>query len=454
MKVLVVDDERDIRESIQRYLQLEGMAADCAENGLSAQRRLRQELYSAAIVDLKMPGMDGLELIRWIRAEGLRVPVIMISAYGEINDAVEAMKSGAQDYVVKPFNAEELLLRLRKLIDEQSLKDTVELGRRSGSTDSELVGQSAPMLAVRKRIDQIASVPSTVLVTGENGSGKEVVARAIHARSAVASGPFVAVNVGGVPETLVESELFGYEKGAFTGAAGRKVGLFELASMGTLFLDEIGEMAPALQVKLLRVLQDKKIRRLGATQDLPIDARIIAATNRDLELLVREGRFREDLYYRLNVARIDVPPLRERPEDVPLLVGRLIEKLNRKMGRTVEGISAEAMRKLQSYRFPGNVRELENIIERAFIFSESGILEEGSIDIKLQDRPAPAAAPTMKGIERRSIIEALSRWEGNRTRAAKELGISRRTIIAKIKEYRLDSELPPRSPSRSRPGGE
>jgi two-component system response regulator AtoC len=443
MKILIVDDEKDIRDSIKRYLDLEGIAADCAENGLSGQRFLQERTYAAAIVDLRMPGMDGLELIRWIRGEGLHIPVIMISAYGEIHDAVEAMKSGAQDYIVKPFNAEELLLRLRKTIEGQSLRDYVEQGKRQTDLENNLIGESPGMRKIKKLITQIAPAPSTVLVTGENGCGKEVVARSIHAQSLVSNGPFVPVNVGGLPESLVESELFGYEKGAFTGAASRKIGLFELATSGTLFLDEIGEMAPSLQVKLLRVLQDKKIHRLGGTTDIPINARLIAATNTDLELAVKEGRFREDLYYRLNVVKITVPPLRERPEDVPLLVGHFMEKLNRKMGKTIEGISEQALKNLQAQRFPGNVRELENIIERAFIFAGSSILEESNLEIRggAAALPRPAPASTMKNIEKRSIIEALRRWDGNRTAAAKELGIARRTIINKIREYGLDSEL-------------
>jgi two-component system response regulator AtoC len=443
MKILIVDDEQDIRDSIKRYLKLEGIAADCAENGLSGQRCLQEQTYAAAIVDLRMPGMSGLELIRWIRGEGLNIPVIMISAYGEIDDAVEAMKSGAQDYIVKPFNAEELLLRLRKMIEAQSLRDCVERGKRQADLENNLIGESPCMRKAKELIAQIAPAPSTVLVTGENGCGKEVVARCIHEQSLVSAGPFVPVNVGGLPESLVESELFGYERGAFTGAASRKIGLFELARGGTLFLDEIGEMAPSLQVKLLRVLQDKRIRRLGGTTDIPIDARLIAATNADLELAVREGRFRQDLFYRLNVLKIAVPPLRERPEDVPLLFGHFIEKLNRKLAKTIEGMSRQALERLQSQPFPGNVRELENMIERAFIFAGSSILEESDFEIRggPAKSPRPRPASTMKSIEKRSIIEALRRWEGNRTRAAKELGIARRTIINKIRQYGIDSEL-------------
>jgi two-component system response regulator AtoC len=443
MKILVVDDEQNIRDSIKRCLELEGMEVVCAENGLSGQRLLQQEPFSAGVFDLKMPGMDGLELLRWVREKGLRVPVIMISAYGDINDAVEAMKSGAQDYIIKPFSSEELLIRLKKVVEDQTLRDHVELGRRSDTLDQELVGCSPAVVDIRRIIGRIAATPSTVLITGESGCGKEIVARSIHSHSSVGDGPFVAVNVGSLPENLIESELFGYERGAFTGAVSRKIGMFELASSGTLFLDEIGETPPPLQVKLLRVLQEKRIRRLGGTQSIPTDARIISATNKDPEKLVREGRFREDLFYRLNVVRIEVPPLRERLEDIPLLVGRFIERLNRQMGKTVRSISAEACKRLQSYSFPGNVRELENIVERAFIFVDSDTIEAADLQIRdLQTKEDASIiavkASTMKEMEKRSIIEALHRWEGNRTKAAEELGISRRSIINKIKEYGID----------------
>jgi two-component system response regulator AtoC len=438
MKILVVDDEKHIRDSIKRYMELEGIEVLCAENGLSGKRYLQEEAFSACIVDLKMPGMDGLELLRWIRDEGLRIPVIMISAYGEINDAVEAMKSGAQDYIVKPFDPEELMIRLKKAMEDQAFRNKLDSGKRLESLNGDLIGESKGLLNIKKLINKIAQTPSTVLITGESGVGKEIVARLIHTNSPVANGPFIGLNIGGVPENLIESELFGHEKGAFTGAVCRKIGMFELASSGTLFLDEIGDMPPSLQVKLLRVLQEKRIIRLGGTQGIPINARIISATNKNLEERVKEGSFREDLFYRLNVVRIEVPPLRERLEDVPLLVGRFIEKLNLKMGKKIEGASPEALKKLQRYSFPGNVRELENIIERAFIFTEFPIIESSDIEIKENHKAAPTKPQSLKKIEKQTIVEALHRWEGNRTKAAEELGVSRRTIINKIQEYGID----------------
>ena len=430
MRVLVVDDEEAVRDSLARALELEGFEVSKAADGLAGEKALQEQALAAVLLDLRMPGLDGLELLRRIRRQGLRLPVLMISAHGEIPDAVEAMKEGAQDYLVKPFGAEELTLRLRRAIEDQNLRNVVEAGRQAGEQD--LVGDSPPMRKILLQIGKLAATPSTILITGESGSGKEAVARLVHSRSG-ARGPFVAVNIGGLPESLVESELFGYERGAFTGADARKPGTFELAAGGTLFLDEIGEMPRSVQVKLLRVLQEKKLRRLGGTQTVPVDARIISATRRDLARAVKAGEFREDLYYRLNVVHIAVPPLRERPEDIPLLAGRLLEKLGRRMGRRVEGISPQALRKLQAYPFPGSVRELENLLERACIQAGSGCIEASHLDLgKAAEGGQPA---TLQEIERRSILAALQRWEGNRTRAARELGISRRSLQYKLKEY-------------------
>ena len=455
MHVLIVDDEKNIRKLMGTYLQLEGMESDSAENGLSAQRMLREKTYDACLVDLRMPGMDGLSLIRWIRDEGFRMPIIMMSAHGEIRDAVTALKEGAQDYIEKPFDPEEISIRLSKLIENQRMRNLVEseqLGK--GADEGErLIGSSEAMVRIKEIISRIGKTPATVLITGESGTGKEVVAREIHRTSVRNSGPFVAINIGGVPEQLLESELFGYEKGAFTGAVQRKIGLFEVASGGTLFLDEIGDMPLALQVKLLRVLQDRKITRLGGTSPLPIDVRIIAATNRQIEDQVREGAFREDLFYRLNVVRIEIPPLRERLEDITVLTAKIIAKLNREMGVSITGVSEDAFDALKAYQYPGNVRELENILERAVIFAETDEICSADLELRgvvlhemperdtqgIIDSPIETDEPqTLKDIEMRAIIKALHRWEGNRTHAAEELGISRRTLINKIAEYGED----------------
>ena len=452
MKVLVVDDEQNIRESIGRLFSLEGMESVVAANGGEAAAQLSETAFDAVVLDLKMRGMDGQELLEWMRREGLRTPVIMISALGEINDAVKALKSGADDYLIKPFDPSELVRKVRTLVAGRQRQDQIEAGSRTAGVGTRLVGESAAMRSLRAMIQKVAAGDTTVLLTGESGTGKEVVAREIHALSDHADAPFVAVNIGGIHENLVESELFGHEKGAFTGAETRTTGLFELAGSGTIFLDEIGEMPLPLQVKLLRVLQERKTRRLGGTRDIPIQARIMSATNRSVEDLVRAGRFREDLYYRLNVVRIAVPPLRERRDDIPLLAGHLLEKLRLRTGRPAKPLTAEALDALLDYPFPGNIRELENILERALIVCEGETIIRADLDLgpARPGRGAPCAQPaplvppggpsaptSMDEVEREAIVQALARWSGNRARAAQELGISRRTIFNKIKRYGL-----------------
>ncbi len=444
MKILVCDDEENIRNLMKRFLMMEGIDSDTAENGLAAERMLREQPYDAMLLDLRMPGCDGLEVLGWMRAEGFRIPVIMISAHGDIADAVSALKQGAQDYIVKPFDPEEVVIKLKSLVEAAVLKNMAESGRENGEC---FIGDSPEIMAVKRVIAKIAPTQATVLITGESGTGKEVVAREIHRQSSVADGPFVAINIGGVPENLLESELFGYEKGAFTGAQQRKTGLFELASGGTLFLDEIGDMPLSLQVKILRVLQERKITRLGGTEPMPINARIIAATNRNLEEHVRNGSFREDLFYRLNVVRIQLPPLRERPSDIPLLAAHIVAKYSRSMGLKVTGFTPEALEMLKRHMFYGNVRELENIIERAIIFADSEVIDSNDIDLRsssvIKAKKEEPNVPMQDGVtlrdaEKSAIVRALQRWEGNRTHAAKELGISRRTLISKIQEYDIE----------------
>ena len=447
MKILIVDDETNIRDLMCRYLKIESIDGIGAENAFSAQRILRQEPFDGILVDLKMPGMDGLEFVRWVRDEGFRMPIIMMSAHGDIHDAVEALKHGVQDYIVKPFNPEEVVVKLKNLVEAQNFRTLQEMEERLPQGRA-FIGESVQIRKIKDTISRIAQSNSSVLITGESGTGKEVVARTIHDQSPVSSGPFVAINIGGVPENLLESELFGYEKGAFTGAVGRKSGMFELANGGTLFLDEIGDMPFALQVKILRVLQEKSITRLGGTEPLPINARIVCATNKDLEQMVRDGKFREDLFFRLNVVRIHIPPLRERKDDIPLLVAWILKKLNNNMGRHFSGLTPEAMEKLKGYDFYGNIRELENILERAAIFSDGELITEDNIELrgdvlrpvqkKSQEASTDLEGVSLKEIEKQAIEKALRRWEGNRTKAANELGITRRTLITKIEEYDLD----------------
>jgi two-component system response regulator AtoC len=457
MKILVVDDERNIRESIERLFALEGMESLTAADGREAVERLAAQAFDAVILDLKMPGMGGQELLEWMRSEGLRTPVIMISALGDINDAVKALKSGANDYLIKPFDPSELILKAKTVIADRKRENLIEAGSRTAEGGARLIGESPAARSLRLLVEKVATGNTTVLITGESGTGKEVVAREIHSLSANAAEPFIAVNIGGIHENLVESELFGHEKGAFIGAEARRTGLFELAGTGTLFLDEIAEMPLNLQVKLLRVLQERKIRRLGGSRDIPIEARILSATNTNIEALVREGRFREDLYYRLNVVRIEVPPLRARREDIPLLAGHLLEKARTRLRKPFKRITSAALDALMVYPFPGNIRELQNILERAMTLCEDQEIEVSDLDLR-RVRPlagvceasagcrrataagtqdGSTATMSMKAMERDTIVRALEKWNGNRTRAAEELGISRRTILNKIKQYGL-----------------
>ena len=442
MRILIVDDDAGMRESLARYLTLEGFEPVPAANGMAAQRKLEDAVFAAALVDLRMPGMDGMALLRWIREKLTRLPVIMISAHGEIQDAVEAMKLGAQDYVVKPFDPEELVIRLKAVVESERLRTLVEAAARSGNTDRELIGNDPAIQEIRTIVARVASAPSTVLITGESGTGKEIVARGIHDTSQRSTQPFVAVNIGGVPENLLESELFGHERGSFTGAVARKAGIFELAAAGTVFLDEIGDMPRHLQVKLLRVIQERRFSRLGGTQVLPVAARLIAATNRPIEDLVAEGGFREDLYYRLNVVRINVPPLRDRRADIPDIAAALVTRLNHKLGRSIKALSTEALARISAEPFPGNVRELENLLERAILFAEGETIEPGDLGLPGSEDPTPPHRGTLDALEQEAIVAALHRWEGNRTRAAQELGISRRTLQNRIREYQRSGESP------------
>ena len=437
MKILVVDDEKNIRESVIKFLTINGFEALPANNGLAAKRLMEENVFDACIMDLKMPGMDGLELLGWMKNEGPSLPVIMISAYQDVKDAVEAMKLGAKDYIVKPFDPEELLLRLNRIIEENMTKMRISSMNYSGSSMENFIGNGTKAREIKKTIGKISGTKANVLITGESGTGKEVTARMIHNLSDMKGKPFVAINMGGIPDNLLESELFGYEKGAFTGAEARKTGLFELAKDGTLFLDEIGDLPMHLQVKILRTLQEKKIQRLGGLQVIPINSRIISATNRNLEELIKENKFREDLYFRLNIIRIELPPLRERKDDITALAEYFINKFNTSMDRKIKALTKEAIERLMSYDFPGNIRELENIMERAFIFCESEIIDARDIDLK-EKKTKHIKSGRLKDMEYEAIVEALRRWNGNRTHAAKELGFTRRTLINKIKEYGIE----------------
>ena len=438
MNILIVDDEKNLRDKIARFLRLEpDLEVRAAENAFSAQRIIGEEHFDIVVTDLDMPGMNGLELLQWLQEEKPALPVLMMSGYGQIGDAVEAMKYGAYDYVVKPFDLEDLLTRIRQIVGTQRLQEQVERGKQEDEISQDLIGDSPAMQKLAAVLKQVAPTPTTVLISGESGTGKEVVARMLHQLSPRKQKRFMAINVGAVPENLLESELFGHEKGAFTGAESRKPGLFEEASSGTLFLDEIGEMPVHLQVKLLRVLQEREVQRVGSTKSIPIDVRILAATNKDLEEQIHKGLFREDLFYRLNIVRLAVPPLRERKEDIPLLAGHFLKKFTQKLGKTLQGFESDALKALQNYAFPGNVRELENLIERALIFAETDRVRLKDLDLSTSASTRQMKAGTLEEAQKQVIIETLRRWEGNRSRSAKELGIDRKTLLNKIKDYGL-----------------
>lgn len=449
-RVLVVDDEENLRLVLRTFLRRQGYEVETAENGEEALPLIDGFGPDFVITDVRMPRMGGMDLLSALRAKGSDATVVVMSAYGSHDLAIEAMQAGAYDYVSKPFKPEEVLLCLKKAEERESLrkenralKDEIARGARFDN----ILAEAPQMQEIFRTISKVAHFKTTVLVTGESGVGKELVARAVHARSGRAGQPFVAINCGAIPENLLESELFGHKRGAFTDANQDRRGLFEEANGGSLLLDEIGELPIALQVKLLRVLEDEKIRRLGDSKDLQVDVRIIAATHRDLTAEVAAGRFREDLYYRLNVLPIWVPPLRDRREDIPLLIDHFIQRNNARLGTAVRGVTSEARRLLYEYAWPGNVRELENTVERAMVLAEGDQLSAADLPERIRDVRDPiklqlasgelSVKKTTRYIEEVLIRRALHRTKGNRTRAAELLEISHRALLYKIKDYRI-----------------
>ncbi len=446
-RILVVDDEANARTALAELLRDEGFEVEMAADAFKALGKVESFSPHVVVTDLKMPGMDGIELVKKVRGADDGTAVVVMTAFGAVATAVEAMRSGAADYLTKPIDFDELLLVLDKVLETQALRrETRQLRQRVRDrvAPSNIVGMSPPMQRVFEVVDQVAPSKATVLITGESGTGKELVANAIHQRSPRANGPFIKLHCAALAESLLESELFGHEKGSFTGAMGRKDGRFTLADGGTLFLDEIGEISPSIQVKLLRFLQEHEFERVGGTQTLRVDVRIIAATNRHLPAEVTAGRFREDLFYRLNVVNLEMPPLRERRTDVPALAKFFLDKYTKENGKQLEGFTPETVDLLASYDWPGNVRELENAIERAVVLAPGPLIDPRFLPPSVTPRTTPTGAPIIPGatladIERYAILETLKSTGGSTSKAADVLGISVRTIQYRLHQY---SEAP------------
>jgi len=448
---MVVDDEENIRLVLKTFLKRQGYEVEVASNGEEGLEMVESFGPDFIITDVRMPKLGGLDLLGTLKAKGNEATVIVMSAYGNVDLALEAMQAGAYDYVQKPFKNEEVLLTLRKAEERERLKRENRALRQEVLKESNfenMLAKSAAMQKVFRTIDKVADFKTTALITGESGVGKELVARALHYRSDRRDKPFIAVNCGAIPENLLESELFGHKRGAFTDANADRAGLFEQADRGTLFLDEIGELPLPLQVKLLRVLQEETVRRIGDVKDTEVDVRITAATHRDLTAEVEAGRFREDLFYRINVMHIPVPPLRERREDIGVLIDHFIERNNNRLGTSTRGITPEARRILMSYAWPGNVRELENTIERAMVLAEGEILAEVDLPERIREARDPirlhlesgelSIKKTSRIIEEVLIRRALTQTKGNRTKASQLLEISHRALLYKIKDYEID----------------
>jgi two-component system NtrC family response regulator len=447
-RILIAEDEKPQRELLEGFLRKEGFEVDGVGSGREALQRLRESVYDIALIDYKMPELDGLQTLREIRRLSPELPVVMMTAYGTVETAVASMKEGALDYLTKPIDLDELLLIFEKVLERSRLiyeNKLLKAQLKERYTFKHIIYQSPKMEEVMNLVARVASSSSTVLIRGESGTGKELIANAIHYASPRAEKPFVKVSCSAIPETLLESELFGHEKGAFTGALQRRIGRFEEASEGTIFLDEIGELSPVLQVKLLRVLQEREFQRLGSNLTLKTEARVIAATHRNLEEAMKRGEFREDLYYRLNVISIFIPPLRERKEDIPPLIDYFLKKYSQLNQKKVTNLSQEARMLLLRHSYPGNVRELENMIERAVVLCRGEIITTQDLPFHLQDERSekeweslgkPKTLPeSLEELEKDLILKALRDHQGVQTKAAESLGISERVLRYKIKKY-------------------
>jgi DNA-binding NtrC family response regulator len=458
-RILIVDDEANARTALADLLRDEGYSIETAADGFKALPKLEDFSPDLLLTDLRMPGMDGLDLLRKAREMDPETAAVVMTAHGAVDTAVAAMRQGAADYLTKPINVEELVIVIDRALERRRLRREAGLLRARLSERfriQSIVGSSPPMQKVFETVLQVAPSRASVLITGESGTGKELVAAAIHEHSPRSSGPFVKLHCAALAETLLESELFGHERGAFTGAAARRDGRFQQADGGTLFLDEIGEISPSVQVKLLRFLQEREFERVGGNQTIKVDVRIVAATNRDLQARVREGKFREDLYYRLNVVSVEMPPLRFRPTDIPLLAMHFLRKYAAEDGKNVTGFSDDALERITRYSWPGNVRELENAIERAVVVCRSQEIEETDLAPSVvagaaASRDGLPAVPgsTLAELERFAILRTLEHTGGSTSRAAEMLGISPRKIQYRLREYAGDGK--PRSERGSDP---
>jgi len=452
-RILVIDDEGRNREFLKEFLDVEGFDVETAKDGQEGIEVLEKMDFDLVLTDLKMPRADGLAVLEGLRRINPQTVAIVFTGFGSIDTAVKAVKLGAYDYITKPLKIEEISLVIHRALEHRKLSLENEMLRRQLKRKykfDNIVGDSEGMQQVFRLVEKIANTDSTVLVYGESGTGKELIARAIHFNSDRRERPLIPVNCGAIPEELLESELFGHEQGAFTGATRTRIGRFELGNGGTIFLDEIGDMSPALQVKILRVLQEHEFERVGGMKTIKVDIRVIAATNKDLEKNVADGKFREDLFYRLNVIPIQLPPLRNRPADTPLLVNHFLQMYNTKNGHNITGVSPEAMELLSSYEWPGNVRELENMIERIVILKGDGLIEPGDLSEKILAADSGTLHPRVRipenGIsfntavtefERELILQALNRTNWVKNKAAKLLNLNRTTLVEKMKKINL-----------------
>jgi len=438
MRILVVDDEEIVRESLSSWLKEDGYEVNAVESGIKALEEIQKNPCDVMLIDMKMPEMDGLQLLERVKKIKPETVMVIITAYPTVDTAVKAMKEGAYDYIVKPFNPEEISLVIKKIEEYLKLsRENILLKKQifKGYSLHDIISKNPKMQEIFELIKKVAPTDSTVLIQGESGTGKELVARAIHGESKRKDKPFIVLSCSALTESLLESELFGYEKGAFTGADTQRMGKIELANGGTLFLDEIGDIPPKFQLDLLRVLEEKEFRRIGGTDVIKVDVRFIAATNRNLDEMVKEGRFRDDLYYRLKVVPIYIPPLRERREDIPLLINHFIEILNIETGKRVKRVSEKAMKYLIEYDYPGNVRELRNIIERAIILAEGDTITEAEI---IFEKPRfETKDDSLEEAEKKHIIYILEKYGYNIQKAASALKIDRTTLYNKMKKYGL-----------------